>query len=368
MSTQSISGEMAMNALVVGDFKDLDRDQVVKAAARADATAVFCPSVAKALSRLRTGHERPLCVLVSGDADVKQLVDGIRDEADLFSIPVLVLLSRLSTEAYRDAYLAGADDVVIAADIGGFTRRLANLYQHANEDRPAATLGRAVVASLSEESRRRLGRTLRQVGFEVSYASSIDEVVRSAQEGQRPAFAVVAGEAPEGALPSSTGLRNVATIAGIPTLFLTGGDAELAKQADDQIADVTGKLLFFADEQAKATFKDRRASARKLYSSICSFREVGALQPTYGVTHNLSLEGMYVRTLDAPRPQSLLWIELHAPVNGTPLHLRAHAVWQRLPGAGKGVLPPGFGLRIHAEQCPPGDVKALADGYEALRA
>jgi hypothetical protein len=299
---------------------------------------------------------------------VKQLVDGIRDEADLFSIPVLVLLSRLSTEAYRDAYLAGADDVVIAADIGGFTRRLANLLQHANSARPAATLGRAVVASLSEESRRRLGRTLRQVGFEVSYASSIDEVIANAQAGQKPAFAVVAGEAPDGALPCTTGLRNVATIVGIPTLFLTGGDSQLDKQADDQIADVTGKLLFFADEQAKATFKDRRASARKLYSSICSFRAVGALQPTYGVTHNLSLEGMYVRTLDAPRPQSSLWIELHAPMNGTPLHLRAHAVWQRLPGAGEGVLPPGFGLRIDAEQCPPGDIKALADGYEALRA
>lgn len=357
-----------MNALIVGDFKELDRDQLVKAAARADTTVVFCPDVVKALSRMRAGHERPLCVLVSGEADVKQLVDGIRDEADLFSVPVLVLLSRLSTDGYRDAYLAGADDVVIAADIGGFTRRLANLYQHSSSDRPAATLGRAVVASVSEESRRRIGRTLRQVGFEVSYASSMDDVIRSAQDGQKPAFAVVSGAAPEGALPSNTGLRNVATIAGIPTLFLTAEDEQLAKHADGQIADVTGKLLFFADEQAKADFKDRRLSSRKLYSSICSFRDVGALQPTYGVTHNLSREGMYVRTLDAPRSQGALWIELHAPMSGTPLHLRAHAVWQRLPGVGKGVLPPGFGLRIDAEQCPPGDLKALADGYEALRA
>ena len=357
-----------MNALVVGDFKDLERDQVVKAAARADATAVFCPSVPKALTRMRTGHDRPLCVLVSGDTDVKQLVDGIRDEAELFSVPVLVLLARLSSDAYRAAYLAGADDVVIAADIGGFTRRLANLHQHSSSGRPAATLGRAVVVSQSEESRRRLGRTLRHVGFEVSYASSMDEVIRGAQDGQKPAFAVVSGVAPIGTVASGTGLGNVATFAGIPTLFLTTEDAQLAAQADDQIADVTGKLLFFADEQAKADFKDRRVSARKLYSSICSFREVGGLQPTYGVTHNLSREGMYVRTLDAPRPQSSLWIELHAPVNGTPIHLRARAVWQRLPGSGRGVLPPGFGLRIDTEQCPPRDLEALASGYEALGA
>jgi len=357
-----------MNALVVGDFKDVERDQVVKAAARADATAVFCPSVSKALTRMRACHEPPVCVLVSGEADVKQLVDGIRDEAELFSVPVLVLLARLSSDAYRAAYLAGADDVVIAADIGGFTRRLANLHQHPSNGRPAATLGRAVVASHDEESRRRLGRTLRHVGFEVSYASSIDEVIRGAQDGQKPAFAVVSGAAPVGAVASRTGLPNVANLAGIPTLFLAAEGSQLATQSDDQIADVTGKLLFFADEQAKADFKDRRVSARKLYSSICSFREVGGLQPTYGVTHNLSREGMYVRTLDAPRPQSSLWIELHAPVNGTPIHLRARAVWQRLPGSGRGVLPPGFGLRIDTEQCPPRDLEALASGYEALGA
>ncbi len=357
-----------MIALVVGDFRDVERDHVVKAAARADATAVFCSTVAKALTRMRAGHERPLCVLVSGDADVKELVDGIRDEAELFTVPVLVLLARLSSDAYRAAYLAGADDVVIAGDIGGFTRRLANLHQHSSSGRPAATLGRAVVASQSEESRRRLGRTLRHVGFEVSYASSMDEVIRGAQDGQKPVFAVVSGAAPADALASATGLRNVATLAGIPTLFLNTEDAQVATHADDQIADVTGKLLFFADEQAKADFKDRRVSTRKLYSIICSFREVGGLQPTYGVTHNLSREGIYIRTLDPPRPESALWIELHAPVNGTPIHLRARAVWQRLPGGGKGVLPPGFGLRIDTDQCPPHDLAALARGYEALGA
>ena len=95
-----------MNALVVGEFRDGEREQMVQAAARAEASAVFCPSVQKGLSRLRTGHERPLCVVVSAEADVKQLVDGIRDEAELFPVPVLVLLPRPSSDGCRSAYEA----------------------------------------------------------------------------------------------------------------------------------------------------------------------------------------------------------------------------------------------------------------------
>lgn len=357
-----------MNTLVIGDFKDAERDQLAKAAARAEVPALFCPSVAKAMPRMRSAQERPLCVLVSGDADVKQLVDGVRDEVELFALPVLVLLARPSGNGYRSAYLAGADDVVIAADIGGFTRRLANLRQHPSCARPAATLGNAAVVSGDESSRRRLGRTLRQVGFEVCYAASLDELTRMAERGDRPAFAVVAAEAaPARDVHAREGLRNVAEVAGVPVLFLTADDEALPQQADDQIADATGKLLFFADEQAKAGFKDRRASARKLYSSICSFREAGSLQPTYGVTHNLSGSGMYVRTLDPPRPGSSLWVELHAPMSGAPIHLRAQAKWQRLPGSGKGVLPPGFGMQFDAERCPPHDLEALREGYASLQ-
>jgi hypothetical protein len=147
---------------------------------------------------------------------------------------------------------------------------------------------------------------------------------------------------------------------------LGGVQIEAPTRAGDQVVDLTGKLLFFADEQAKAQFKDRRASARKLYSTICSFREAGSLLPVYGVSHNASREGMYIRTLDPPRPKSSIWLELRAPGSGTPLHLRATAMWQRLPGAGSGVLPPGFGLRLDADRCPALDLQELIAGYEQL--
>jgi CheY-like chemotaxis protein len=360
-------GALTMNTIVIGVLKDSEREQVTRAAARAAATTLFCPSVSNALARMRAAERRPVCVLASGDVDVKELVDGIRDDAELFSVPVLVLLSRSSRDGYRQAYMAGADDVVVSADIGGFTRRLANLSENVPGERPAATLGQAVIASSNEESRRRLGRTLRHVGFDVAFASSAGEVEQMAAQGRKPEFAVIAGDAPpEGAQPQQSGADDVLRFYDIPTLFLPEPRTPARRQTSEQTGDVTDKLLFFADEQAKRSAADRRGSARKLFSAICSFRQAGDMQPTYGVTHNISREGMYVRTLDAPRPQSPIWVELEAPVHGTPIHLRARVMWRRMPGAGRGVLPPGFGLRIEADECPSADLRAFVSGYEVL--
>jgi hypothetical protein len=306
-------------------------------------------------------------VLVAADLDVKQLTDAVRDDAKLFAVPLLVMLSRASSSAYRDAFLSGADDVLVASDEGGLTRRLANLLLHRPDVRPAATLGRTTIVSTDEPSRRRLGRTLRQVGFDVSYASSLDEVKALAGTPDAPAF-VVTTEQPAPELGVNVrSPRRATTLAGIPVMFVTPEDMAAAlTRTGDQVVDLTGRLLFFADEQAKARFKDRRSSARKLCATICSFREAGALQAAYGLTHNISREGMYVRTIDPPRPDTVLWLELNVPGAETPVHLRGRVMWQRLPGAGTGVLPPGFGLKIEAAECPPKDLQAFLRGCDAL--
>src|SRR5712671_2780460 len=97
---------VASNALVVGGFGDIERDQISTAAGRCGATVNFSPSVPRALQRMRAG-EPPTCVLVSGELDVRQLVDAIRDQAEMFAIPVLVALPRPSSDGYRAAFVAG---------------------------------------------------------------------------------------------------------------------------------------------------------------------------------------------------------------------------------------------------------------------
>jgi hypothetical protein len=322
-------------------------------------------NVRSALARLRSGGAPPLCVLVDASEDVHALVEGIRDEASLFAVPVVALVSRPSRGEYGEAYQSGADDALLLGDSGGLTRRLANLCAGRSNVRPAATLGAALVASADAQARRRLGRTLRQAGFEVDYADALADVATKMKGGAAPAF-VVTTEPPSERPAHDPKQRNVSNVQGVPVLHISLTSFSSPTRAGDEIADVSSRLLFFADERAKAQFKDRRSSTRKLYAGVCTFREAGSPEPNYGVTHNVSRDGLYVRTLDPPKTGSAVWIELDAPLADQAIHLRAKVCWQRLPGAGPGILQPGFGVQLDAAACPSRDLQAFLRGYEAL--
>ena len=349
---------------MVGSLSEQEHEQITRAAARAGVSLLSCPSISTALARLRHGTGT-LGVVVAPQVDLAKLVDAVREEAELFTVPIVAYVQRPSADGFRDAYLAGADDVLIASDPGGLTRRFANLEQGSSDSRPEATQGLAVVISTLESARRRLGRALRQVGFDVTFAASISEVEALAARGEPPLLAVATGEQPASLTSDPTEPGMVARVGEVPVLFLGWDEQQGMRHTSEQIVDATGRLLFFADERTKARFKDRRASRRKLYSAVCSFREPGSVLPTFAVTYNVSREGLYVRTLDPPRPQSMVWVELQAPSNGAPVHLRAQVMWQRLP-SGRGIMPPGCGLRIDAAECPPGDLDSFLKGYEQL--
>lgn len=359
-----LASGVASSALVVGPLSEQEHEQIARAAARAGVTLLSCPSISTALARLRNG-KGTLGVVVTPQVELAKLVDAVREEAELFTVPIVAYVQRPSADGFRDAYLAGADDVLIASDPGGLTRRFANLEHGHSDSRPEVTQGLAVVASLHQPARRRLGRALRHVGFDVAYADDLEELTKLLARGEQPVLVVATGEPPASihTEPSETGV--VGRIGELPVLFLGLDQQQDLRNSPEQIVDATGRMLFFADERTKARFKDRRASPRKLYASVCSFREPGSVLPTFAVTYNVSREGIYVRTLDPPRPQSRIWVELLAPSSGEPVHLRAQVMWQRLP-SGRGIVPPGCGLRIEAGECPPGDLERYLKGYELL--
>ena len=345
---------MSTAAIAIGELSDNERELLQRAASRAETTLSFQPSLGHALARLRSAS----CLLVTSDSATAEVIDHIRDDVALFTLPVIVLADAASPEAGLRGYAQGADDVVLRRDAGAITRRLLTVKRDRNVERPAAALGRAVIASKDDASRRRVGRTLRSVGFDIAYAASVKEAL---EEDSRPVFVVTTEQAPktEGSLK-----RDVGYVNGVPVLYL--GENAAFSPLQDRITDASARILFFADEQAKAGFKDRRVSERKLWAGMCSFREAGALDPGYGMTHNVSREGLYVRTYDPPRSGTLLWLEMLTPGSDTPVHLRARAVWQRLPDAKFGVVPPGFGLRLELERCPTQDLEAFIAAHDKL--
>jgi hypothetical protein len=200
---------------------------------------------------------------------------------------------------------------------------------------------------------------LRQAGFEVAFASNGEELARLADEGRAVLAVATAGVAPPSSGPSPDGTPGMHRVGNVPLMIVRG-------LAESLPGERTSQVLFFADQQATGKFADRRSSSRKLFPTLCTFRGVGSFEPVYGVSHNMSRDGMYVRTLDPPRPDAQLRIELRMPPDDVLVHLRARAVWQRLPGSGRGVLPVGFGLQLQADTCSATDLAAWLEGYAAL--
>lgn len=326
----------------------------------------------------RAAAQPPKCMVVDSDLDhIDALIAWIRGDGRWFSLPVVLQVPAATDPVFVQAHQLGADDVLVAGDAGGLTRRLANLAAFDPRARPPLTQGRAIIAQHDEQRRRVLGRIMRQAGFDVAFAAHGEELAQVAGQGDAPALLVgsdaLAGGDVLGAVEAA---RTATGCPELPAVILsTGGDSRELRDRADAMAAVAvtdaaapaDNLLFLANELMRPGVRDVRASTRLLYGTLCGFRAAGSLQPIYGLTYNISREGLYVRTLDPPAPGSVLWFEMRPPHATEAVHLRGKVVWARGMDSPGGAAPPGFGMRIDDASCPSGDLEAYRDGYRALQ-
>lgn len=361
--------------LVVGRMDEHAREGICLSAKRASAEARFCTTVKEAPSLLRASA--PQAIFVDGGAKgVVDFVDWVRAQAHLFSVPVVMFVPSPSDRAYNEAHAMGADDVLVGSDSGGITRRLANLSAFDPNFRPRLSQGRALLGYPDGGRRRVLGRVLRQAGFDVCFGADVDELERVADQGDKPTLLVAKDDLPPaGAFGAVRTLRGHG-MAGVPVVALAGAAAAhgLRLEADELGSAVVGSdwgppdhLLFLANELMRPGVSDIRASERILFGAICAFRRAGELEPVYGLTYNLSREGLYIRTLDPPANGTEIWFEMRPPHSSHAVHLRGEAVWSKGLDTPGGAAPPGFGMRIDEDACPPQDLRIYREAYEALK-
>jgi hypothetical protein len=228
--------------------------------------------------------------------------------------------------------------------------------------------GIALVASGDIGMRRTLGQTLRRAGFDVSYATEARELVALARNA--PALSLVVATEdfpPSGAAEAISSARAAANKPNLPALIVPANAEGRWDPSSDASLGATGKLLCFAEEVLRRDATDLRVSARLPFPTICAFRPAGVMHPTFGLSHNVSREGFFIRTLDAPKPGTPVWLELRAPESTHVVHLRGESVWRREPGA-VGATPFGFGMRLSPSDSPTSDLAHYKTGYEALLA
>ncbi|MEM6957979.1 MAG: PilZ domain-containing protein [Myxococcota bacterium] len=300
----------------------------------------------------------PRAVFIEQSQDVAGFVAWMRGQGALFNVPIIAVVPAAAEQRFVSAHRAGADDAIVDADDGGITRRLANLAEFDPAARPET---RDACVIVGPESRRRIvGRIMRQAGFELRFAQDDDEVRRQA-EG---ATMIIAEGVEDAAWLHSAERPSTILLVDDERLSALRGCYERCS-VGDRLAP-PDHLLFQTNELLRPDVSNVRASKRVLHSALCTFRPSGTLEPAYGLTYNFSREGLYVRTLDPPARGQSLWLELRPPFQRDAVHLRGEVVWATGPTRPGGTTPPGFGLRLLEEACPPCDLKVFRAGYEEL--
>ncbi|HKU37999.1 MAG TPA: PilZ domain-containing protein [Polyangiales bacterium] len=354
-----------MYAAAVGSWTSTDEKCLLTAASHASTELDFA-SLEDATRRMEEHATEQRCLFVSHDSNLGAVVSKLRERASLLTVPVIAVVPHPSEAVYLSVFASGADDALVSGDRGGITRRLANLSTAQPPKQATRAVGLALVASSDIALRRTLGKTMRRAGYDVIYATDAREVVELAKSSAGLSLVVATDDFPP--MGGDAALRSARTAAGKPNLpgLVVPADAQVGWTPSGDLP-VDGKLLAFAEEVARGSATDMRVSKRLPFGTLCAFRPSGVLHPTYGLTHNISREGLFVRTLDAPRPGTEVWIEMRAPEAAPIIHLRGHVVWRREPGA-VGATPFGFGLRLKPEACPPADSAQFVAGYDALLA
>lgn len=373
-----------MSVVVLGRLSGERQAQIAAAAERAAKRAVFHESAALARSELER-HEAH-CLLVDVTASrASELVVWLRGEGALFDLPVIALVDTPTEGAFSEALRLGADDAVVRDDVNGLTRRAGLLDRYVPGALPPPAQGHALLAHSNTARRQLLGRSLRHAGYAVEFAADVRELEREALK-HKPNVAVIAEELDGQPLATSiTRLRAAVGDDALPCVAMIAGAAtddderaaalrrvrdvmrvpRVAGVLDDQPTD---QLLFVVNELMRPEINDVRASPRLLFATLCSFRRAGEFSAAYGMNSNLSREGLFVRTMDAPPADSTLWLELRPPGAAAAVHLTAHVVWVRgLRHGSGGASPPGFGARLLPDACAAPDLERYRDGYAKLR-
>jgi len=349
-----------MYVVAIGPFAHRELETLRDAAMSCDLRLRSFDKAAEAVAALPSMSETPSGFFASRLRTITVLSSWVRQSPELLNVPIVALIEHPTEGQFRDAFAAGADDALVGDDVGTLKQRLETLRDSSAQSyapRADARHGVALIAMNDGPLRRWVGRTLRQTGFELAFAEQAHEVLEIG--ALKPTLIVTNSE-------TSQCLEAVEHVAGalagrrVPTVMLD-------ENAWANAGQTKGRLLFVAEEAvAHAAKVDIRRSERVLYESICAFRIAGVMEPAYGLSHNVSREGLYVRTLSPAPAGTELWIELRTAL-GVPVHLRGRVMWRREPGHSSSTSPSGFGFQIDREQTPSLDLRDWESAYETLK-
>ena len=308
---------------------------------------VTCTKIEAALAWLEA-HEPRVVVFEASVLGVERLCNKVRSLKNLSGVPLIALLADISDTFIERLYSLGTDDVMSTTLGPGFVTRLKTL-----PDRVATAphRGMAVVADADRERSNVIGRVLGNAGYDVKLAHDHVSLAYYVQN-HKPRLVVASA--------SLTPARSVVTDARrrgcVAPWVVTASRRELTKHAEalaglERVSVVATSgapetVLYAANELMRGELPPTRSEERHLYGTSVLFRPSGDETDELGFTYNLSVGGVFVRTL-VPIERDSIWLELRPPRCRQCVRLEGHVAWRRAyvpTSAATG--PPGFGVRI----------------------
>jgi len=370
---------VATQVALVGRFTPDRRAEMAAAVARGGGEAHAFPEPSDALPGIRKLSPNVVFLDAAEGPRGAGLLAALRGDVAVHSIPVVWVAGSAADGAFVAGHAAGADDAIVLGDDAAVVRRVAVLGEMDPAFRPEATQGKVVVAHADLGRRRILGRTLRAAGFDPAFVADQAELARAVDD---PGVVLVVasqdlpGDGGASPAPGAGGSDGFLHGLSVPVVILAPAaswnhvaaaarDAGIAFRVAAQDSPAAD-LLFLANDLLRPDVRNLRSSPRILHATVCAYRPAGELHGTWGLTYNVSREGLYVRTLDAPPRDAAIWLELRPPGDRSAVHLRGSVVWARAPQRGAASAPPGFAVRLEPNACPPADLVAYDRAYSAL--
>lgn len=331
--------------LALGNFSGAFRYALEDIAAQADYELLVATDVSEAQGVF--DEVQPEAVVVDVQQhEAEAFCLNLRSQANHALTPIMALVDEVTDLAFAGAFSWGGDDVVGTGKRSALLGRLRRLPSEIPVPE-SDSRGVAIVADPDRDRRLVRARVLRNAGYAVQFAISADDLARSYEEGPK---LVIIDEELEGGRVALTAARETTN-----TLYLAAPrrigalSAELPQNRHTLVADGFAppeNIVFLANELSRGGVSDKRASKRLLYGTRVAFRGEGREEEDFGYSYNISLGGLYVRTLAVPDDERV-WLEMRPPRSDRLVRVEGEVVWRRPFGPlGFATVPPGFGVRI----------------------
>jgi DNA-binding response OmpR family regulator len=333
--------------LVYGQFRREDLSHIGQAAAEAGKLVTRSESIEQALAWL---DENEAHALLCHANDAELLAVQTRSRAKLSKLPVLALSESLRDLDFVAAFSWGADDLLPMDALRPLITRLRALPKEAPPP-PVEHRGEALVAETDQTRRTTVARVLRNAGFTLRFAVSVQDARDFALD---PKLKLVVSSTE--LMPDAAGVVQAARSSGSPASFILGAAPRDLKSERAKIQGLAGVLvtdsfaapenvLFVANELTGGRTSGR-ASPRIAYGTKVDFRVAGRETDERGFSYNVSEKGIYVRTLSPP-DEDEVWLELCPPRVERLVRLVGRVAWRRPFNFNESAtVPPGFGVEI----------------------